>query len=638
MGGRLSPANSSRRLALLFLGVVAPPAVTLVWLGLQLLDQDRSLWAQRELERRQTAAESVIHSLEQSMAEAAENTENQLAEGMVRFTVSPDGVTSEPAGRLLWFPVSAKLEEAETRLFEETEKLEYQGREESALLTYKRIAGSANPAIRAGALLRLARVYRRAEKWDAALSTYHQLAKLNQIAMDGMPADLLARRAICSVLAKSGDPQELDREAAALGKDFLAGNWVLDEPAWKLTARELERWAGQPLTLSEERIGFSTAASWLWDEWQRKSEEGLPASSSLMVGEMTLIPHSKAPDVTVTAVSPAVLNIWTEAALGSNAGTGHQISLLTSSGQLLTGPHPPSGSAVVKRLASETGLPWTLVLSHGDSSPVAQELASRRRLLSLGLVAILLLLAGGSYLLWRVIQKELAVARLQTEFVAAVSHEFRTPLASLRHVTELMQEDDEMPLDRRKTFYEALGRNTERLHRLVESLLDFARMEGRRKPYDLRPLDAGELVAEVVDDFRKEVEPRGFTVDLEIEPPGAFALRADAHSLSNALWNLLDNAVKYSPQGGNIRLSVRRHPEGLEIAVCDDGLGIPPAEQKEIFRRFVRGERASRLGIKGTGLGLAMVSHIVRAHGGKMELESEEGVGSTFRVVLPSHG
>ena len=166
---------------------------------------------------------------------------------------------------------------------------------------------------------------------------------------------------------------------------------------------------------------------------------------------------------------------WTE-----EAPAGERLSLLTDAGQLLAGVQPSSGPAVVTRAASETGLPWTLVLTPGETSALSQELVNRRRLLSAGLGAIVLLLGGGSYVLWRVIRRELAVARVQTDFVATVSHEFRTPLASLRHVTELLQEDDDVPPARRKSFYEVLGRNTERLQRLVESLLDFARMEGGR--------------------------------------------------------------------------------------------------------------------------------------------------------------
>ena len=638
MGGRLS-TSSSRKLALLFLGVVAPPAVTLVWLGLQLLEQDRSLWAQRELESRQAAAQSVIRSLEQSLAEAGRLTETPLPEGMVRFTLSRLGVRAEPAGRVLWLPVAAGLEEAEARRFNQTEKLEFQGGAERALLAYKEMARSAAPAVRAGALLRLARVHRRAGRWGDALAAYRQLAQIDRIAIDGMPADLLARRATCSIFLESGGEQELAQEAAALEADLLAGRWILDQPAWELTARQLEGWTGRALPLAAERQAFSAVADRLWDEWQRNPADRFPASSRrLMAGEQTLVWRAAGAEASVTAISPSVLHAWMEKAAQGNPATGDRLSLLSVPGRLLAGPQPPSGPAVVKMPASETGLPWTLVLSPGDSSRQAQEFAGRRRLLTLGLVAIVLLLGGGSYVLWRVIQRELAMARLQTDFVSAVSHEFRTPLASLRHVTELMQEDDDLPPERRESFYQSLGRNTERLHRLVESLLDFARMEGGKKPYDLHPLDAGELAARVVADFRKEVGPRGFTVGLDVEAPGALPVRADAASLTNALWNLLDNAVKYSPEGRTIRVSVRRHPAGVAIAVLDDGLGIPRHEQKQIFRRFVRGEKAGRLGIKGTGLGLAMVSHIVRAHGGTIELESEEGAGSTFRLVLPAHG
>jgi signal transduction histidine kinase len=414
---------------------------------------------------------------------------------------------------------------------------------------------------------------------------------------------------------------------------------MLDQPAWELTARQLEQWIGHALPVSTESKAFSAVADWLWDEWQRNPAERLPLSSRrLVVEEHTLLWRAAGAEALVIAISPSVLDTWMEKAFRGDPDPGDRLSLLSVSGQLLAGPQPPSGPARVTRAASETGLPWTLVLSPGDSSRQSREFANRRRLLSLGLVAIVLLLAGSSYLLWRVIQRELAVARLQSDFVSAVSHEFRTPLASMRHVTELMQEDDDLPPERRRSFYAALGRSTERLHRLVESLLDFSRMEGGKKPYDLQPVDAGEFARDVVAEFRKEVGPRGFTVDLDVEASGALPLRADAASLTNALWNLLDNAVKYSPEGRNIRVSVHRHPAGVAISVQDDGLGIPRREQKEIFRRFVRGEKTSRLGIKGTGLGLAMVAHIVRAHGGTIELESDEGAGSTFRLVLPAHG
>ena len=184
MGGQLS-GGSSRTLALLFLAVVAPPAVTLVWLGLQLLEQDRSLWAQRELESRQATAQEVIRSLEQSLAEAERLTDSPPPEGMVRFAVSDQGVRATPADRVLWLPVAPGLEEAEARQFTAAETLEFQGGAERARLAYQDMARSPQPAVRAGALLRLARVHRRAERWDDALGAYRHLADIDGVAIEG---------------------------------------------------------------------------------------------------------------------------------------------------------------------------------------------------------------------------------------------------------------------------------------------------------------------------------------------------------------------------------------------------------------------------------------------------------------------
>jgi signal transduction histidine kinase len=296
-----------------------------------------------------------------------------------------------------------------------------------------------------------------------------------------------------------------------------------------------------------------------------------------------------------------------------------------------------AGDATATRLpASDSGLPWALVVTPGDPSPLTGELAARRRLLSVGLAAILMFLGGGGYFLWRLVNRELALVRQQQDFVSAVSHEFRTPLTSLRHVTELLEESDDVSPARRREFYGSLGRNTERLNRLVESLLDFSRMESGKKPFDLLPLDAGELAGRVAADFQQEAGPRGVTVHLDVGRPGPLHVRADSAALTNAVWNLLDNAVKYSPGARSVHLSVDRHAGGVAIAVRDEGLGIPAHERRDVFRRFVRGEQPVRLGIHGTGLGLAIVAHVVSAHGGIVELESEEGAGSTFRVVLPA--
>ena len=601
----------------------------LVWLGLELVEQDRLLWAQRGLEERQATAQVVIQSLERALADSERLAGPALPDGMVRFELSEKGLRADPPDRLSWLPVAPVLAEAETDQFSEAEALEFRGETGRALRIYQAQADAPSATVQAGALLRIARVQRRAQRWDEALDAYRGLAEIEGVAVLGLPADLVARRAMGAVLEASGRKAELDRESAALQTDLLGGRWALDKPSWELTARQLEQWRGRPLPRDSEAKAFSTVAGSLWEEWRRHGAEQFPmlGRSSAREG-VTLLWRSESD---VLAISQLALEQWVV-----ETDTGGQLSLLAETGQVLVGTEPGTGSGVVTRSATETRLPWTVVVSPGATAGPSAQLVNRRQVLSLGLVAIVLLLGGGSYVLWRAVRRELAVARVQTEFVSAVSHEFRTPLASLRHVTELMQEDDDLPLEHRRSFYAALGRNTERLQRLVESLLDFARMEGGRKPYEFEVLDAGELAKQVVADFEEEVEPRGFTVELEVDASGPLTVHADAASLTNALWNVLDNAVKYSTDERVIRVSVKRDPGGVAIAVHDDGLGVPGQEQEEIFHRFVRGKEASRLGIKGTGLGLAMVAHIVDAHGGTVQLESEEGVGSTFRLVLPT--
>jgi signal transduction histidine kinase len=171
------------------------------------------------------------------------------------------------------------------------------------------------------------------------------------------------------------------------------------------------------------------------------------------------------------------------------------------------------------------------------------------------------------------------------------------------------------------------------LTRLVESLLDFGRMEAGARPYRLEPLDVAALAEDVVRDFRQQVDGAGFTIHYT-GPPGGVMARADRDALTQALWNLLDNAVKYSGESRDVHVEVERNRD-VVIRVRDAGYGIAPSEQKQIFRKFARGAAAREHGVKGTGIGLAMVKHIVDAHGGTIRVDSEPDRGSTFTIGLP---
>jgi signal transduction histidine kinase len=449
------------------------------------------------------------------------------------------------------------------------------------------------------------------------------------VAVHGTPADLLARRAIGQVLEGAGRVAELEAHAASLASDLAAGRWLLDRPAWELAARDIQKWTGW--SASRERVALSVAVEWVVEQAGGRLHGTGHRLVTLEGAPITVLWREGADGLRALAIPPSLLDAWVESTSGQADGAVVRIGMLDDAGQAIAGVNT-GGTPRIIRSSVETRLPWTLVFTPAGPDLADGELATRRSLLTAGLIALVALLVGGSYLLWRVVQRELAVGRLQTDFVAAVSHEFRTPLTALRHIVELLQESDEMPVARRQSFYSVLVHSTERLHRLVESLLDFSRMEHGSKPWDMREVDIQELVGRAVVEFRREHAAAALVFGTSAPE----IVRADPDGLGNAVWNLLDNATKYSPAGGEIHVTVRPSGGGVAISIADQGLGIPRSEQRNVFRKFVRGGTAARLGIKGTGLGLAIVEQTVRAHNGRIEVESQVGKGSTFTIWLPA--
>jgi signal transduction histidine kinase len=234
----------------------------------------------------------------------------------------------------------------------------------------------------------------------------------------------------------------------------------------------------------------------------------------------------------------------------------------------------------------------------------------------------------------REIQVDAQRAQLQSDFVAAVSHEFRSPLTTLRSITDLLVQNRIEGEARRHESYVFLDRETARLQRLVEDLLDFGRMESNRKQYRMEKYDAFALVRATVLDFEELAMENGFEVEMVL-PPSPAPVYADEEALSRALRNLLENAMKYSPVCRTVWVDGSLHESTVVISVRDKGMGIDEEEREVVFQKFARGKAAKKAGIKGTGIGLAMVRQITEAFGGVVHLQSESGVGSMFTLEIP---
>jgi signal transduction histidine kinase len=255
--------------------------------------------------------------------------------------------------------------------------------------------------------------------------------------------------------------------------------------------------------------------------------------------------------------------------------------------------------------------------------------------IALMLISILgLFLALGTGLGLRLLAREMFLARMKTEFVANVSHELKTPLALIRLFGETLLLDRVRDSAKAKEYFGIIVRESERLTHLVNNILDFSSLEAGRKTYDFRPLDLGRVVEETLAAYRFQLEERGFQVGLEVSP-GLPATLADPDSVAQALINLLNNSVKYSPGEKEIQVKAFHEGGAIRVSVADRGIGIAHAERKRIFEDFYRSPAARRLGTRGSGLGLSLVRRIAEAHGGSVDVASTLGQGSTFTLSFP---
>jgi signal transduction histidine kinase len=636
-------------LTAVFLAVAGISVITLAWLGAEIVRRDRALEIQRLDERREATAGRLVASLERALATDERLLAGRVASnsvppegGAVLVVADSSGLVARPERGLLFAPVAPPLPEAPADVFREADALEYTGLDPARVISdLRRLAQSRDPAIKAGAQLRLARNLRKAGRREAALGVYRDLSTVTGVGLSGVPADLVARSARCDLLEQLGLDDRRRSEAKGLAEDLRNGRWQLDRAAWHHYAGKTQHWLGQPRDDDAERRAIADAVEWLWRRWKTGAlvEVGSSGRRTLDSETSPVAILWRASDGRLAALVAGLRyqqQHWVEPALAALERPGVGFAILDERERVVHGAAPLAGQPQTRRPASATGLPWTVVAVTIDLAGELQAFTQRRRLVVTGLVAVGLLVVAAGYLIGRAVSRELAVARLQSDFVSAVSHEFRTPLTSLAQFTEILAEDEDAPVEKRRAFHEAQARATRRLTRLVESLLDFGRMEAGARPYKREPIDVAEMTEGVVRDFRQDVTAGGFTVSYN-GPAGRAIVNADREALTQAIWNLLDNAVKYSGDSRLVRVEVEQAGEVM-IRVRDEGYGIPASESRRIFRKFVRGSAAAAHDVKGTGIGLAMVKHIVDAHAGRVVIDSEPGPGSTFTIILPEGG
>ena len=316
---------------------------------------------------------------------------------------------------------------------------------------------------------------------------------------------------------------------------------------------------------------------------------------------------------------------------------GHMLSEQNTSRAVEFGVAPPGATIRGEGIPAGAMAPgWQISVSLLDSSAVEQAVRQRRNtyigigLFVIGVIVLVALMLGQAF------RRQARLARMKSDLVATVSHELKTPLASICLLVETLLEENSVPPEKAREYLEMIAGENQRLTRLIENFLTFSRMERKRQRFEFCDTRPAEVVESALRSLSERLESPGCHLEVDVTP-GLPVLHADRDALVTVLLNLLDNACKYTHEEKRLVVRAYRSDGSVVFAVQDNGIGIAPRDQRRIFQRFYQVDQRLARETGGCGLGLSIVDVIVRAHGGEIKVQSTVGSGSTFSVFLPCH-
>ncbi len=300
--------------------------------------------------------------------------------------------------------------------------------------------------------------------------------------------------------------------------------------------------------------------------------------------------------------------------------------------------YPRQDGPVAKYLVSENFtqlfVTWKVALFDRDGKSIEQLVGRERQLYLTLFIGIIVVMLIGIIFTVRAVIHESEVSRIKSEFVSNVSHELKTPLSLIRMFGETLETGIVTDERKRREFYSIIRKESERLTHLINNVLDFSRMDTGVKEYNFEQADLVEVVRSSLEAYKFHIRDLGFEIESKLS--GKLVLpKIDKDAISQVLLNLLSNAVKYSQDRKYIAVEVHKNSTSALLSVTDHGVGISKGELKKIFDKFYRVSTSEVKETRGSGLGLTLANHIIEAHGGTIEVESEVGQGSTFTIKIP---
>lgn len=575
-------------------------------------------------------------------------------------------------------PSLTPLTTSQRAKLKKAEDFEYKGKKyKKAISIYKQLFSIAkDDNFKAQMLNNIARCYTKLKDYDQAIKYYSLICDkyVESLSSSGLPLCLIARVEILNGYQSLGETINSLKSSLGLYRDILQQTWNLNENQFKTYSSIVNDAAREALSKSEENLSFEEHRKELvqleeiyqerlgqWEvindlkneiipELQRRFPplqpyESIPYRHSKTIGQRAFLTltvmiadRDKKSSLGLLGVKinddhlkdDVLKNLIEDIQLRENSS----VTISDLSGRILLGEKNFAPELLTVTEFFENNFPpWKIEFSRGKTASLG--IADiRKSFYFWTILTLVIILIFGTALIMRTVAHEMEILKIKSDFISSVSHEFKTPLTSIKALIERLQSGKVSEAKKINHYISVISQDAEKLTRLVNNILDFSKIEEGKKEYELVETDVAKLVSQQIEAFQEDVIREGIRIQAQFEkdiPP----LSIDKAAVSQAINNVLDNAVKFSPEGKGIQVSVKKDEENVIIDIKDSGIGIPPDEIDKIFDKFYQASNALKQSVKGTGLGLTLVKHTVEAHGGKITVESKIGKGTTFSLIFP---
>jgi signal transduction histidine kinase len=666
------PGSRRRKIILYYTLAVVLPGIVLGFLAYRGIRNDQALREKENRRRLEMNSQDFFNEIDSSFVQfIKEQTTDSILTGrgksdpsmLVLFIRDTSGLKKLITHQLLYLPselLSVKPEQlSPAASFKEGIRLEFSELSFSEALRFyqDKILKTTNPAEKIQALVASARLYNKMNQSDHAKSLYCEMRKdyPGSLLNGQIPLALMASLEILKIDCTMGEKNDMSNNSRQCLELLLHPSCEYDVNQFDMFYQSFKEIIPETDPLIDSLFRKLDIQKIRTDYLIRiltGQDTDLPNSNGSFIdnkNRMTSRPvnsaelsavclswnNNKSAQTGLVIDFTAFLNSVSENLIKKlNPGSSINVKVEDESGKLIFSKVLKEETGYLSFSFPENLPKFKLLLSENKPGFMATlfRAGSGIYLLIFILIALFMLL-GFAFTIYT-LNVELRLNKLKSEFISNVSHELKSPLTSIRMMTEMLHHNRVETEERKSAYYSAMLEESEHLSHLIDNILDFSRMEDDRKNYDFTDLDLNELILKFLESTSERFAEPGFNIRYN-HPDQVPLIRADKDAILQVLYNLVDNAIKFSGTSRQIDINLVSKDDELQLYVKDYGIGISSKDQEKIFDRFYRGTEPQRLGIKGSGIGLTIVKRIIDVHKWRLSIESESGEGSTFMVRIP---